>query len=132
MRRLVLVAVSVLAASVIGCGSWKRVGSEEQPKPTETLTQLLNTTQFYQRLGRLAAGDPMPFVGTVAALADGRVVLGGQNVSGVGARAPGVARFTAGGAPEVVAMRPSESRDPRLTTKIARPGTAATHHWSIR
>jgi GWxTD domain-containing protein len=66
MRRLVLVAVPVLAASVMGCGSWKRVGSEEQPRPTETLTRLLNTTQFYQRLGRLAAGDPMPFVGTVA------------------------------------------------------------------
>ena len=66
MRRLVLVAVPVLVASAIGCGSWKRVGSDEQPKPTETLTRLLNTTQFYQRLGRLAAGDPMPFVGTVA------------------------------------------------------------------
>ncbi|HEU5310126.1 MAG TPA: hypothetical protein VFV24_01610, partial [Candidatus Eisenbacteria bacterium] len=66
MRRLVVVAVSILAASVIGCGSWKRVGSEEQPRPTETLTRLLNTQQFYQRLGRLAAGDPMPFVGTVA------------------------------------------------------------------
>jgi GWxTD domain-containing protein len=64
MRRLVLVAA--LAASAIGCGSWKRVGSDEQPKPTETLTRLLNTQQFYQRLGRLAAGDPMPFVGTVA------------------------------------------------------------------
>ena len=66
MRRLVLVAVPVFAASALGCGSWKRVGSEEQPRPTETLTRLLNTTQFYQRLGRLAAGDPMPFVGTVA------------------------------------------------------------------
>ncbi len=64
MRRLVFVAA--LVASAIGCGSWKRVGSEEQPKPTETLTRLLNTQQFYQRLGRLAAGDPMPFVGTVA------------------------------------------------------------------
>jgi GWxTD domain-containing protein len=64
MRRLVFVAA--LAAAAIGCGSWKRVGSDEQPKPTETLTRLLNTTQFYQRLGRLAAGDPMPFVGTVA------------------------------------------------------------------
>ena len=64
MRRLVFVAA--LAASAFGCGSWKRVGSDEQPKPTETLTRLLNTTQFYQRLGRLAAGDPMPFVGTVA------------------------------------------------------------------
>ena len=66
MRRLVLVTVPVLAAAALGCGSWKRVGSEEQPRPTETLTRLLNTTQFYQRLGRLAAGDPMPFVGTVA------------------------------------------------------------------
>jgi GWxTD domain-containing protein len=64
MRRLVLIAA--LAASAAGCGSWKRVGSDQQPKPTEALTRLLNTTQFYQRLGRLAAGDPMPFVGTVA------------------------------------------------------------------
>jgi GWxTD domain-containing protein len=64
MRRLVLMAALVVSAS--GCGSWKRVGGEEQPKPTEALTRLLNTTQFYQRLGRLAAGDPMPFVGTVA------------------------------------------------------------------
>jgi GWxTD domain-containing protein len=64
MRRLVL--MMALVASASACGSWKRVGSEEQPKPTEALTRLLNTTQFYQRLGRLAAGDPMPFVGTVA------------------------------------------------------------------
>lgn len=64
MRRLALMAA--LVASAVGCGSWKRVGNDEQPKPTETLTRLLNTTQFYQRLGRLAAGDPMPFVGTVA------------------------------------------------------------------
>jgi GWxTD domain-containing protein len=58
--------VAALVASSSACGSWKRVGSDEQPKPTETLTRLLNTQQFYQRLGRLAAGDPMPFVGTVA------------------------------------------------------------------
>jgi len=64
MRRLVLMVA--LAASAIGCGSWKRVGSDEQPRQTETLTRLLNTQQFYQRLGRLSAGDPMPFVGTVA------------------------------------------------------------------
>jgi GWxTD domain-containing protein len=64
MRRLGLAVA--LAASAIGCGSWKRVGSDEQPRPTETLTRLLNTQQFYQRLGRLSAGDPMPFVGTVA------------------------------------------------------------------
>src|SRR5688500_116132 len=64
MRRLVCVAA--LIAPAIGCGSWKRVGSDEQPRPTETLTRLLNTAEFYQQLGRLAAAEPMPFVGTVA------------------------------------------------------------------
>ena len=59
MRRLVLVAVPLLVTSALGCGSWKRVGSDEQPRPTETLTRLLNTTEFYQRLGRLAAAEPM-------------------------------------------------------------------------
>jgi len=55
-----------MLAAALGCGTWKRVGSEPQPRPSETLTALLNAQQFYQRLGRLAAGDPMPFVGTVA------------------------------------------------------------------
>ena len=64
MRRLVLVAA--LIAPAVGCGSWKRVGSDEQPRPTETLTRLLNTAEFYKQLGRLAAAEPMPFVGTVA------------------------------------------------------------------
>ena len=31
-----------------------------------SLTRVLNSTQFYQRLGRLAAAEPLPFVGTVA------------------------------------------------------------------
>jgi len=42
------------------------VGDQDEPAPTEALTRTLNTTQFYQRLGRLAASDPLPFVGTVA------------------------------------------------------------------
>ena len=64
MRRLV--SSAVLCAATLGCGSWGRVGSGGQPTPSETLTRLVNTTQFYQRLGRLAAGDPLPFVGNVA------------------------------------------------------------------
>src|SRR6476661_8345406 len=63
MRRLVLSAVLV---ATLGCGSWSRVGSEREPSPSETLTRVLNTTQYYQRLGRLAADQPLPFVGTVA------------------------------------------------------------------
>ena len=64
MRRLVLTAV--LSAATFGCGSWSRVGGKDETTPTEALTRVLNSTQFYQRLGRLAAGDPLPFVGTVA------------------------------------------------------------------
>jgi len=62
-RTLVLV---LLVGATLGCGNWKRVGDEDQPTPTESLTRIFNTTQFYQRLGRLAAAEPLPFVGTVA------------------------------------------------------------------
>jgi GWxTD domain-containing protein len=64
MRRLVMSAV--LSAATLGCGNWSRVGSGREPTPSESLTRVLNTTQFYQRLGRLAAADPLPFVGNVA------------------------------------------------------------------
>jgi GWxTD domain-containing protein len=64
MRRLVFSAV--LLGAALGCGNWKRVGTQAAPAPSDQLTALLNTAQFYQRLGRLAAGDPLPFVGTVA------------------------------------------------------------------
>ncbi len=64
MARLLLAVVCL--GTALGCGNWKRVGSQEQPAPTESLTRTFNTTAFYQRLGRLAAADPLPFVGTVA------------------------------------------------------------------
>ena len=65
MRRLVLTAVA--CSAILGCGSWSRVGSGgKEPSPSESFTRVLNSTQYYQRLGRLAAGEPLPFVGTVA------------------------------------------------------------------
>jgi GWxTD domain-containing protein len=64
MRRTLVLAL--LVSGTLGCGSWKRVGSEEQPRPSDTFTRAISTTQFYQRLGRLAAAEPLPFVGTVA------------------------------------------------------------------
>ncbi len=64
MHRLALFAV--LLGTATGCGNWKRVGTQNQPAPSETLTRIFNSTQFYQKLGRLAGGDPLPFVGTVA------------------------------------------------------------------
>jgi GWxTD domain-containing protein len=68
MRRHVI-AVLLGGTALVGCGNWKRVGSRDGPAPADQLTQLINVSSFYQRLGRLAAGDPLPFVGTVGFLA---------------------------------------------------------------
>src|SRR3954469_6382032 len=68
MRRHVI-AVLLGGTALVGCGNWKRVGSRDGPAPADQLTQLINVSGFYQRLGRLAAGDPLPFVGTVGFLA---------------------------------------------------------------
>src|SRR5690606_28995899 len=49
------------------CGSWQRVGNGEgAPSSSETLTRLFNVQAYYRSLGRLAAGDPLPFVGSIA------------------------------------------------------------------
>jgi GWxTD domain-containing protein len=64
MRGLVLPVL--LAAAVLDCGSWKRVGTEDSPTPADQLSKIVNVPTYYQRLGRLAAGEPLPFVGSVA------------------------------------------------------------------
>jgi GWxTD domain-containing protein len=58
--------VVLLCAAALNCGSWRRVGTQDAPAPADQLTQLVNIPTYYQRLGRLAAGEPLPFVGTVA------------------------------------------------------------------
>ncbi len=57
----------VLAAVVLlaGCGSWGRAGSQPSPHQSETLTQILDLNSVYKRLGRLTAGDPLPFIADV-------------------------------------------------------------------
>jgi GWxTD domain-containing protein len=60
------VTAGLLGVTALGCGSWRRVGTQEAPAPADQLSQLVNTPAFYQRLGRLAAGEPLPFIGTVA------------------------------------------------------------------
>jgi GWxTD domain-containing protein len=61
-----LVTAVLLGAATLHCGSWKRVGTQDAPAPADQLTRLVNVPVYYQRLGRLAAGEPLPFVGTVA------------------------------------------------------------------
>lgn len=48
------------------CGSWQRVGHASTPTPEETLTSLFDMPAVYRSMGRLAAGPPLPFVGTMA------------------------------------------------------------------
>ena len=61
-----LVTAVLLGVATLHCGSWRRVGTQDAPAPADQLTQLVNVPNYYQRLGRLAAGEPLPFVGTVA------------------------------------------------------------------
>jgi GWxTD domain-containing protein len=63
-RALPLIALLGLSA----CGSWARVGTESNPTPSQTLASVLDETAVFRRIGRLAAGGPVPFVGDIAFL----------------------------------------------------------------
>lgn len=66
MNRSVRATWVAVALASAGCGNWTRVGSEEAPSPTEGFTEMFDQRAFMARLGRLAAGDPLPFTGAVA------------------------------------------------------------------
>jgi GWxTD domain-containing protein len=67
MPRLLSSRLWVASLLLTGCGSWGRVGSgRPTPSQGETLTQILDLSTVYKRLGRLTAGDPLPFVADVA------------------------------------------------------------------
>jgi len=66
-RRLLHPSLLVLAAACGGGGSTPTAGGRPEPTSAEqTLTDLFNLTQLYQRMGRLAGGNPLPFVGSFA------------------------------------------------------------------
>lgn len=56
----------VLLSALAACGGWKRVGTEDASAPAQGFTALLNQQVLFQKLGRLSAGDPLPFTGSVA------------------------------------------------------------------
>jgi GWxTD domain-containing protein len=61
-------ALVPLALLTTACGSWTRAGTQGEPAPTQGLTSVLDETAVFKRIGRLAAGAPVPFIGTVALL----------------------------------------------------------------
>ncbi len=70
MTRRLVPPVLALASLLLACGSWQRVGTEsEGPTPEQTLTEIFDLTTVYQRLGRLVAGQPLPWVATAATAA---------------------------------------------------------------
>ncbi|MGH7631071.1 MAG: GWxTD domain-containing protein [Gemmatimonadales bacterium] len=72
MRRLALVAIAA-AAAALGCGGGggPRGGAPESPTPAADEAQGPGATAaVFRRIGRLASGDPLPFVGTMV-FADG-------------------------------------------------------------
>jgi GWxTD domain-containing protein len=54
--------------ALLACGSWSRVGTESAPTPAEHFTSVLDETAVFRRIGRLAAGGQVPFIGNVALL----------------------------------------------------------------
>jgi GWxTD domain-containing protein len=64
------IMVVLCLAGAAACGLWQRAGTEE-PSPedgggTGSLTQMFDAREFYRRIGRLSAGPPLPFIGSVA------------------------------------------------------------------
>src|SRR5258706_9751230 len=58
-----------LLLAALACSSGRTAPGGATPSTEQTLTELFNLPALYQRMGRLAASGPMPFVGTVAFVA---------------------------------------------------------------
>ncbi|MGH7561648.1 MAG: GWxTD domain-containing protein [Gemmatimonadales bacterium] len=54
-----------LLVLVAACGGGRAAPGTATPTTEQTLTELFNLSTVYQRIGRLAASGPMPFVGAV-------------------------------------------------------------------
>ena len=63
------VVTVVLGMSLAACGQWSRVGEPDNPAPATTVSRLFDPAAQYRAMGFLAAGDPLPWVGSVRWLA---------------------------------------------------------------
>jgi GWxTD domain-containing protein len=66
LRRAAPAGLLVLGAA---CSSGRTPAGGVKPSAEQTLMDLFNLPALYQRMGRLAASGPMPFIGTVAYVA---------------------------------------------------------------
>ena len=55
----------ILAAGVLACGSYQRIGSERVPTPEAMVPGLFEPSGAYRDMGFLAQGPPVAFVGAV-------------------------------------------------------------------
>jgi GWxTD domain-containing protein len=62
-------SLAALLVSVVSCGGRRSASGSPSTATEQTLTELFDLSAVYQRLGRLAANGPIPFVGTIALLA---------------------------------------------------------------
>lgn len=58
----------LVLATACGGGGGRTPGNAPPPSADQTLTEIFNLPAVYNRMGRLAAGPPIPFVGTIAYL----------------------------------------------------------------
>jgi GWxTD domain-containing protein len=64
MRRLALAMLA--AGAVLGCAGGRQSGGRSTPAPAAADAAASAQTSSYRRIGRLAAPDPLPFVGSAA------------------------------------------------------------------
>lgn len=69
VRRLGVVAALVPMLGALACGSGRTTRGSPGTATDQTLSELFNLSSVFQRLGRLAAGGPIPFVGNWVTLA---------------------------------------------------------------
>jgi len=69
MRGASLLALGLSVGTA--CGSWQRVGSEDQPAAGAVVPRLFSAGSIYRSMGLLVAGAPLPFITSVRYLDGG-------------------------------------------------------------
>lgn len=119
IRPLVAGLIAGVAATMIGCGNWQRVGGSTAASTEREVTQMFDANAVFARMGRLVSSQNIPYVGSVAfvpgprdstvaivaiSLAN-RVFAFERSGTGFGARYRIEYEFTRAGAPPIIVGR---------------------------